>query len=126
MERRNFTRVPFQSRAVVSYEGKNFEGEVKNLSLNGMLLQVAERLPLDEEVEIKMFLSGTSSELSLNLKGKVSRHEYVGLAFHFTGMDLDSFTHLRNIVAYNTDEGTEVMEEFFRFMKRGGELASPS
>jgi hypothetical protein len=56
-------------------------------------------VPLNEDVHVRILLSGTSSELSLNLKGRIARHDPRGLAIHFYEMDLDSFTHRKNIIS---------------------------
>ena len=114
MEKRNFTRVVFRSEAIVKSKDESLNGEIENLSLNGMLMKVPERLPVDEPVEVEVYLSGTSSELSMRMEGRVSRHSEEGLAVHFTGMNLDSFIHLRNIIAYNEGDEQKVMDEFYR------------
>lgn len=37
-----------------------------------------------------------------------------GIAVEFKEMDLDSFTHLRNIIAQNTDDPDAAYEEYCR------------
>ncbi len=118
MQKRKFSRVVFQSEAAVQFEDREIKGEVKNLSLKGMFLSTAERVPVDKEVEIKVFLSGSTSELILSVKGTVKRHEDNGMAFAFSVMDLDSFIHLKNIIAYNMGDSEVVMEEFFQYMEQ--------
>ena len=116
--KRNFTRVTFDSEATVHYGDLTIRGKIDNLSLQGMLLRTSEKVPLNEEVEIKVSLSGASSELVVSLTGKAIRGTEDFLAFKFDGMDLDSFIHLKNIIAYNMGNEREVMEEFFKYMER--------
>lgn len=117
MEKRHFTRILFQTEALMEHHGRSFRGGVENLSLKGMMLKTADKVPVDEVVAIKIFLSGSSSELAIDVMGKVVRHEPEGLAIVFEKIDLDSFIHLKNVVAYNTGDDTEVMEEFYSHMR---------
>ena len=117
MEKRHFTRIPFQSEAMVQYKDKTFQGEVENLSLKGMFFKAGSEIPLNVPVEIKIFLSGTSSELAINVSGKVVRQDQEGLAVRFEKLDMDSFIHLKNVVAYNTGDEAQVMEEFYNYLK---------
>ena len=118
MEKRNFTRVLFQTEAVVTYEERKIEGEVENLSMNGMFLRTFEKIPQNAPLEIKISLSGASSELCIELKGFVVRQADDGVAIQFKEMDLDSFIHLKNTVAYNRGDEGEVMGEVYKFIER--------
>lgn len=117
MEKRHFTRIPFKSEAMVQYKDKTFQGEVENLSLKGMFFKAGSEIPLNVPVEIKIFLSGTSSELAINVSGKVVRQDQEGLAVRFEKLDMDSFIHLKNVVAHNTGDEAHVMEEFYSYLK---------
>ncbi len=118
MEKRDFTRVPFKTEAIVEWKDRSIRGEVKNLSLKGMLLETAEPVELNQAVHIRILLSGASSELSIKIDGAVVRRDARGTAFEFTGMDLDSFIHLRNIITFNGGDESRIMEEFQKHMKR--------
>ncbi len=118
MEKRNFTRVLYQSEAIVKCKELVVQGEISNLSLNGMFVNTTEQFPMDESVDIKILLSGASSELQIDLKGKVVRREDDGVGIQFKEMDLDSFIHLKNVIAYNRGDENEVMEELYAYMKR--------
>ncbi|MDY0042188.1 MAG: PilZ domain-containing protein [Desulforhabdus sp.] len=117
MEKRHFTRVLFKTEAMVQYKEKCFREEVMNLSMKGMFFKTKERIPLEESVDIRIFLSGGSSELAINVAGKVVRQEEEGLAVKFDEIDIDSFIHLKNVVAYNTGDEAHVTEELHQFLK---------
>jgi hypothetical protein len=57
-------------------------------------------------------LHGGSSELSFRLAGEVVRVDGDGAAVRFTGIDIDSFYHLRNIVYYNSGDPDRLADEF--------------
>lgn len=114
MSTRQFSRVRFRIGATIKTADRQFQGKVENLSMRGLFLVTEERLPFGEQVEITMVLSGTSPELILDLNGTVSRITENGLGFFFDKIDLDSYTHLKNIIAYNIDDAGKVMEEVFQ------------
>jgi len=111
MGTRKFSRVQFHVSASIKTATRHFRGSVENLSMNGMLLVTAERLPVNEMVEITIALIGTSPEVSVSFSGRVSRITDQGLGFLFDKIDIDSYTHLKNIIAYNSDDSEKVMDE---------------
>lgn len=118
MEKRNCTRVIFESEAIIIFQGQKLRGTVENLSLNGVLLKITEPIPVNETVEVEINLSATTSKLSVNVQGMVIRQDDRGLALQIVGMDLDSFIHYKNIITYISGNEREVMSEFHRFVAR--------
>jgi hypothetical protein len=115
MEKRNTIRVPFHVRSVVKHGDSVIEGDVIDLSTGGMLFQTGGDIPVDEVVQVSLFLYGTSSNLSLNISGRVVRRSESGTAIKFTELDLDSFIHLRNIVSRNAFDEQKIIMEFQEF-----------
>lgn len=114
METRKFSRVSFRVAAHIQTGERSFSGEVENLSMSGMFLITEERLQLNDTVGITIVLTGTDPEISVGFDGRVSRIIENGMAFTFEKIDLDSYTHLKNIVAYNIDDAEKVMEEIYQ------------
>ena len=56
-------------------------------------------------------LTGTLPEIAVNFNGIVTRIAEDGVGFAFEKMDLDSYMHLKNIIAYNIDDAEKVMDE---------------
>ncbi len=113
MATRQFSRVKFRVAATISTADRQFHGNVENLSMRGMFLETDERLAEGDMVKITIVLSGTSPELSITFDGKVCRVTDSGLGFSFEKIDLDSYTHLKNIISYNLDDAEKVMEEIY-------------
>ena len=111
MGTRKFSRVKFNVSASIKTADRQFQGSVENLSMNGMFLVTRERLEADETVEIVIFLTGSVPEISVAFSGRVIRATDDGLGFVFDKIDLDSYTHLKNIIAYNIDDSEKVLEE---------------
>lgn len=113
MGTRKFSRVDFQVNATIKTTERQFQGEVENLSMSGMFMETSERLAIGDVVDISIILTGTNPEISVNFNGKTSRITSGGLGFTFEKIDLDSYTHLKNIIAYNIDDSEKVMEEIY-------------
>jgi len=111
MSTRRFSRVRFNVEAVIRFGERQFQGGVENLSMTGMFLVTDERLDDGESVDMTIVLVGTDPPVSVNFSGRVSRIDGNGMAFTFEKMDLDSYMHLKNIVAYNIDDSEKMMEE---------------
>jgi len=111
MSTRKFSRVRFNVEATIKAGERQFQGGVENLSMTGMFLVTEERLAEGEPVEITVILTGTSPPISVNFNGRVSRMIGNGMGFVFEKIDLDSYMHLKNIVAYNIDDAEKVLEE---------------
>ncbi len=120
MEKRSFTRIPLQAKALVRAKDTTIIGVIENLSLNGMFLKTPEKLRVNRVVKIELLFTGTSSQLSILLDGEIVRHENTGMAVHFRDMDLDAFFHLENLIKYNTDEIHKVKHDFQHFQKTKG------
>ena len=112
MEKRTFARIPFKTKAIVRQKDATVIGIVENLSLAGIFLKTPERLGLKRLVKIELLFTGTSSQISIILDGKITRHENVGMGIEFRNLDLDAFFHLKNLINYNTDKIDKVKKEF--------------
>ena len=111
MSTRKFSRVRFNVAATIRTAERQFQGAVENLSMTGMFLVTNEQLAEGELVDITIVLTGTLPEIAVNFNGIVSRIVEDGIGFTFDKIDLDSYMHLKNIVAYNIDDAEKVMEE---------------
>ena len=111
MGTRKFSRVNFKVDATIIAAKRQFRGDVKDLSMSGLFMLTGERLQMGSPVDISIILTGTSPEIDVNFSGEVSRIDENGLGITFRKMDLESYTHLKNIVAYNIDDAEKVTEE---------------
>ena len=120
MEKRNFDRIPFQTKAIVRSKDATVIGIVENLSLDGIFLKTPEKLNLNRSVKIEVLITGTSSQLSILLDGKIMRHENVGMAIQFKNVDMDAFFHLKNLISHNLNQVGKLNEDFQKFIKKRG------
>ena len=111
MRTRKFSRVQFHVEATIRSAYRQFQGLVENLSMTGMFLVTSEQLAAGDLVDITIVLSGHLPEITVNFTGIVTRITENGIGFTFDKLDIDSYMHLKNIVAYNSDDAEKVMEE---------------
>lgn len=119
-ERRKNTRVVFHTTATVRFAGEVFERlAIGDLSLRGVYLAGISGRRQGEKCEVALFLTGTSSELKLNMAGKVVRQDDKGVGIHFEEIDIDTFFHLKNIVYYNANDPDQVENELTENIPEG-------
>lgn len=105
-ERRRHKRVDFSTRIKVFLEvpGRriDLESDSKDLSLKGIYILTHERVAEGTKCSLKIFLDGGNESVELKMESTVARVDDKGLGITFDSMDVDSFTHLKNIVKYNS------------------------
>ena len=119
MERRDWRRVVFGGRVLITRKNKRMEkGEIQNLSLHDVFVQTPLNMPLYDLVELQLFLGEADS--CVTLAGFVVRRDPAGLAIRFIGHDFETFTLLKKVVAYATDNETTTISQFLGRMKTLG------
>lgn len=120
MERRNFTRVTFQIKALLQGKGVALNGDVKDLSLHGVFVETETPIPVGTGVELTVYLSHTPDPVVINVSGSVVRSEARGIACVFEKIDLESFAHLRSIISYQGGSDDQVLSELTAYALRRG------
>ena len=101
--KRKNSRVPFQAIIDLDFPDQSHGAcETADLSLKGVFVLGVTGHRIGENCLVSLRLTGSTSDLSLKIKGTVVRVEEAGVALHFYEMDLDSFSHLKNILYYNS------------------------
>lgn len=116
IEKRNFSRVDFKKEVEIHVSGRKYSGFIENLSLKGAYIKTPHKLQAGDQVEIVIHLAG-DDDFDIYLQGKTVRLTEDGAGILFEKLDLGSFSHLRNIIAYNYGDDDAVMEEFFNYHK---------
>ena len=90
-EKRRFTRVPFKVEAEIRANNAVYRAEdITNLSVGGCLVPIQADLEVGDKCQVKIWLGGTSTELTIGVEGEVVRSTPGAVAIQFTGVDLDS------------------------------------
>ena len=115
-ERREFTRVQVKLQAELMSGGNVvIQGQLGNVSFNGMLLHCEVSLPEGTACQVFLNLDGTQGAPCIQARGIVSRVEASGLAVQFVEIQgPESAGHLRNLVLYNSGPNTQQVEREFQ------------
>jgi len=109
-EKRRHTRVDFLTSILLRTKGSEIlaSGHSKDLSLKGVFVSTEEKLEKGTKIEVEIILSGGGNTIELFMEAVVARVEPHGMGIDFKTMDLDTYTHLKNIVLYNKQEQDEI------------------
>ncbi len=118
MDRRSFTRVPFRSEAIIKTGDAGVSGFIENISLSGACVKVHDKFEVGREVEIEIFLAEPASDLSVALNGTVVWISPGEIGIRFTGMYLDAYERIRDMIAGSVGDKQKVVEEFFDYMSK--------
>ncbi len=100
-DRRHFQRIPFRGEVVLHHQGHTAVGRLIDISLKGLLVS----RPLDwHQVKGRMdiALRLPDSDCTLALSGTVRHQERDCLGVEIEQLDLDSMSHLKRLMAYNS------------------------
>lgn len=110
-ERRRFTRVHFHVLAEICYQQVLLSGQVSDLSLKGLFVHTDQSIPLGEVVDVKIRMPLTNPPLEFRLRAEAVRVVAEGIGLRIVEADVQSFTHLRNIVAMQANDPDQVLDE---------------
>ena len=101
-QRRQFSRIHFDARAMLSVGSQTFDCELIDLSLRGALVLCDGDQPrVGDSSRLELTLN---DERLIAIEGTVTHREGRRLGIHCERIDLDSMTHLRRIVELNTGD----------------------
>ena len=83
----------------------------RNISLNGVLIESTEFLPMGTPCTVEIALDGVVPPIVLKIIGIVSRLSGEGFAVNFQEMDIDTYEHLQNIVLHNSENPDAVIDQ---------------
>lgn len=114
MHTRHFVRVDFNAVVSIAFDNNVIICNTNNLSLQGMYLRTAQKIPLNMPVHVTVYHSKLSS---VKAKAKVVRVEDHGVGLQIDSLDVLSFVKLRNLVAKNINNQVMAMEETLKMIK---------
>ena len=115
-QKRRLSRVNSGLKAVVQWGGHKMGGVVRDLSFNGLFIETDQDIPSSQEVVISIAFESKDTSLGLVVQAKALRRDYDGMAFQFGSIELDSFSTLKQLILYNSDDPIKVDREFRAFV----------
>lgn len=116
-ERRRFTRIPFEEEVEFISKKGSSTGRIRNFSLGGLFVEtIGESPEIGEEIALILLLKDTEPPIKIFMKGEVLRQEPWGFAVRITGMNEESFHHLKNFVQYRYGADESILDEIKTFV----------
>jgi len=111
MDKRNFTRVDYTECASVKHDDQVFFCDIKSISLQGMFVKTTQEIPLNSPVEITIY---HPPDDSFRFYADVVYFGENGLGMRIKRMDVQSFVHLRDVVAMQCNDNELITRETYR------------
>ncbi|HKL77779.1 MAG TPA: PilZ domain-containing protein [Gammaproteobacteria bacterium] len=109
-EKRWFTRVSWNHPVTLTVGDQSVQAECRDLSMHGALLRVPQPPEPGSACRFSLPLDEAGAAL-IEADCRVVRCADGECAVEFTGVELDSMGHLRNLVAYNADDAHQIDQE---------------
>jgi hypothetical protein len=103
-DRRKYSRVGFATQIEIDLATKDqarLEGNSKDLSLKGIFVSTPIKFERGTPCSVKIYLTGAIERIELLIEGTIVRQTDTGIGILFNSMDVDTYSHLKNIVQYN-------------------------
>jgi len=117
-ERRKFTRIPFDTYAELRCAAGTFDSEIIDISLKGVLLKRPKELPLVIGDEVQVTILGLNDSFTISISATLEHIEDDVLGLQYTGIDIDSATHLRRLVELNLGDTALLNREIAKLGRR--------
>jgi hypothetical protein len=105
-DRRKHTRVGFTTeiQIILQIHKKQIilEGNSRDLSLKGIFVRTDKLFSRGTICSVKIYLTGGIEKIELLIQGTIARETEAGIGITFTAMDVETYSHLKNIVQYNS------------------------
>ncbi len=105
-EKRKHSRVAFATPILIQIEANgekiDFKGNSRDLSLKGVFIDTQKIFAVGTKCSIKVYITGTIDKLALLMDGSIVRSNESGMGIEFASMNVDTYSHIKNIVSYNS------------------------
>lgn len=115
VERRKFTRVPFDGACEIDGDFEPVFGELADVSLRGALIETFQPPSIVRGQTCQVKVCFTSSNIELNMDALVAHIHPKRVGVEFIGLDIDTLTHLRRIIEFNLGDPDKALEELFHW-----------
>jgi len=109
---REFSRIEIGLKVEIEREGKDtFKAIAHDVSLNGLCIRSNEHFDKDIACDVKVIL-GEDNPIVIEASGCPVRSDGEYIAIQFDQLDLEGYSHLKNLILYNTHDSDQVEGEF--------------
>lgn len=101
MEKRNFTRIPFDAKGLVKTGKGSWQGTVLDISLKGALVEYKTDVEVSSGDKAELMMTLNDGTTTITMEGHVAHKESDHIGITCDNIDLDSITNLRRLVELN-------------------------
>ncbi|MCG8333490.1 MAG: PilZ domain-containing protein [Proteobacteria bacterium] len=111
--RRNFSRVKFNSKAYLNYNNSHEQVDLVDISLKGALVSFQNPMDIGSDSPCTFELHLSDSEIVMNISAIIVYKRDDNLGLKFDNIDLESMIHLRRLVELNVGNPDQIQKELF-------------
>ena len=115
-EKRLFQRIKFPAETEAEINGTRYEVTLVDISLKGALLTLPDEAIVDKGMVCHLILHLDLSDVTLSFTGMVAHSHDNLIGVKFITIDIDSMTHLRNLLELNSGDPDLVRSELNAFI----------
>ena len=112
-ERRNFSRIEFNSEAVLIVKNQRFISTLEDISLKGALLHSDKNIILEKGDKLDFELKLDETDIVMQFKSILRYRKNDKFGLEFEGLDLECMQHLRRLVELNIGDSDKIKNELF-------------
>ncbi|MBF0279536.1 MAG: PilZ domain-containing protein [SAR324 cluster bacterium] len=116
-EHRQFSRIDFNTKTYLIFQGQRVETNLVDISLKGALLALTEDIAIRQGENCALEIQLGGSDIVLNIQTELVHIEGRNLGFRFQSIDLDSLAHLRRLMEVNLGDTDLIDQELFFLSK---------
>ncbi len=110
-DRRRFTRFDLDVEAEIENQGQLYPSEILDIALKGVLLNCNSFSgQIGQTYEIKITLS---PQVVMQFHSTLVHQESNNFGFKFVSQSLDSLSHLRSLLEFNSEDPDQIQKELF-------------
>lgn len=112
-EKREFLRIPFHAEVEINARQFSCRSESDiDVSMTGLRMAYGEAAPpAGSQCLLSLFLQPLDEQVVIDAAGRIVRSEPGSIAVEFTGLDPDSFYHLRQLILNNAGDPEKAESE---------------
>jgi bifunctional N-acetylglucosamine-1-phosphate-uridyltransferase/glucosamine-1-phosphate-acetyltransferase GlmU-like protein len=102
-ERRQFSRVNFETQVLLSQGDALIQAEVQDISLNGLLIKTPKHYHLRSDLPCRAKIL-LANNIHIEMQVTLVHSSDASLGLHCTSIDMESIAHLRRLIEANMQE----------------------
>ncbi|ARP39167.1 MULTISPECIES: PilZ domain-containing protein [Vibrio] len=121
IERRQFSRVVYQTPTDISQGNVNVSGSVQDLSLHGLLIQCDKLQQLRTDIPVQVSFKLENSDINIQLEATIVSTINTSMRLRIEHLDIDSISHLKRLVELNVGDDELLYREIEHLTDLGNE-----